>query len=68
MAYIGQLISTPAGGPVHFIVRRIEAAGTKYNTLAGPAISTEPVVHLAFPDDLTKEVFAASVTKLAPIA
>ncbi len=67
VAYVGSLLRTREGGPVEFIVTRIDPAGTTYNTLAGRAVCPEPVLHLSFPGG-TREVFASVISNLAPVA
>ncbi len=67
VAYVGSLLRTREGGPVEFIVTRIDPTGTTYNTLAGRVVCPEPVLHLSFPGG-TKEVFAAAISNLAIVA
>ena len=67
VAYVGSLLRTQDGGPVEFIVARIDPAGTAYDTLAGRIVCPEPVLHLSFPGG-TKEVFAAAISNLALVA
>ncbi len=68
VAYIGQKIRKENGGPVEFIVSRIDPPGRRYLTVAGPVTSAELVMHLALPDDPDNEVFSAGLSKVAPVA